>query len=320
MKQIPILLITGFLGSGKTTFINWLLKSSPTVHISVVLNEFGDVALESQFIEEKNAFVAELSNGCMCCVAKSDIPHIIHLILDKAPQTEYILIEASGLSDPDPIRQVLTTSEVSTRVYLHVTICLIDILNFEESQKEYAIVSAQLSDANVLLVSKIDKTNNNKISQTQKILCNMLPGVPLYLFDLQLSPKLFLQKSTDSMSHNNSARIKGERSDTSIPAHTHEHINKYIYKTQYPLSFSKYESFIAHLPTGIIRVKGVAYMIDEKGTKQKLLSQYVNGVHEFHIENWGKETPSTVILFIGKRINPIQIKERLDACIDLNNR
>lgn len=320
MKQVPILLITGFLGSGKTTFINWLLKSSPNAHISVVLNEFGDVSLESQFIEEKNAFVAELSNGCMCCVAKSDIPHIIHLILDKAPQTEYILIEASGLSDPDPIRQVLTTTEVRTRVYLHLTICLIDILNFEETQKEYTIVSAQLSDADVLLVSKIDKVNDNKKSKILQIFCNMLPGVPLYFFDSKLSTKLFLENSTDPMSHNNSNPLTGERSDTAIPAHTHEHINEYIYKTPYPLSFSKYESFIAHLPASIIRAKGVAYMIDEQGTKQKLLSQYVNGVHEFHIENWGNETPGTVILFIGKHIDPIQVNERLDACIDLNNR
>ena len=61
MRQVPVLLITGFLGCGKTTFINWLIQKHPERKISIILNEFGDVYLESQFIEEKDAFVAELS-------------------------------------------------------------------------------------------------------------------------------------------------------------------------------------------------------------------------------------------------------------------
>lgn len=108
MKKTPVLLVTGFLGSGKTTFLNWLIQTHPNIKISLILNEFGDVKLESQFIKEhEGGEVIELANGCMCCVANSDIPRIVRLILENAPHTEYIVIEASGLSDPDPIREVL---------------------------------------------------------------------------------------------------------------------------------------------------------------------------------------------------------------------
>src|SRR3989344_8256016 len=111
------------------TFLNWLIHTHADQRISIILNEFGDVKLESQFVEEKDAFITELASGCMCCVAKSDIPHVIYLILDKSPQTEYILIEASGLSDPTPIHAALSGPELSDVIFFDKTIAIIDAIN-----------------------------------------------------------------------------------------------------------------------------------------------------------------------------------------------
>ena len=161
--RVPVLLITGFLGSGKTTFINWILKERPNDNISIILNEYGSIQLESQFLETRPfGVVSELANGCMCCVAKDDIPRVIEYILEKAPHTSQIIIEASGLSDPDPVALALQEGRLIESIRLDTIVAIIDAVNFEDHKKKFPIVMSQVADADLLVLSKATEISKDQ--------------------------------------------------------------------------------------------------------------------------------------------------------------
>ena len=115
-KTVPITLITGYLGSGKTTLINHILKNSKGHRMAVIVNDIGEVNIDAEFIEEngvvagKDENLVALSNGCICCTLKKDL---INQLADlvKQQKFDHILIEASGICEPVPIAQTITYME-----------------------------------------------------------------------------------------------------------------------------------------------------------------------------------------------------------------
>lgn len=301
--MIPIVLITGFLGSGKTTFINWLLEKHPDKKISVILNEFGDIKLESQFVKFHTENIVELANGCMCCVAKSDIPRVVSYILEKSPQTEYILIEASGLSDPDPVREALQTPPVNISTYLESTICIIDTLHFEQARSEHPIISAQIADADVVVLSKIIEAGQEKTQRIQQHIQNMAPDVQVILFDDKLHPELFLLNT-----------IPKTIRQTDEHHHIHEEAETFTYQSTKAFQFKEVQEYISQLPSNILRVKGILHCVTKDNKPFVVRIQRVGTHFSFElISPYEKVLSETVILFIGKNIQSDEIRQNLDS-------
>jgi G3E family GTPase len=299
-KKIPILLVTGFLGSGKTTFINWLLHSLPNTKMSLILNEFGDIKLESQFIQQdQKTEIVELANGCMCCVAKSDIPRSIKLILERSPQTEYIVIEASGLSDPDPVYDALQSDELSSLVSLDSILCIVDTVNFEKNRQEHSIVMSQVGDANSILLSKIEAAGAEKTNQTKQFLERIGIGTHVVLWDEKMKPNFFI--NTESNQPEQDAK-QGSESH-----HQHEKYDEFWFTSAKQLDLSKYTEYMQRmLPESVVRSKG---WINDNG--KKILVQYVAGKLDLQPAEWGEEKPSTALLFIGKELPREEILREL---------
>lgn len=299
---IPILLVTGFLGAGKTTFINWLIHKLPNSKISLILNEFGDIKLESQFIEKEGiGLITELANGCMCCVAKSDIPRVIRYTLDNAPSTETILIEASGLSDPDPVRDVLQEGDLTSLVHLNTIVCIVDALNFEKQKNVYPIILSQIGDADLVLLSKTKGLAETEIVRLKTIIENIGMSTKVLIWDDALNPNYFLD------SHLEKIAIPRALHD-----HIHEDIDEYWYLSDKALDPQKLYAVFASLPKNIIRSKGYShtdsgkYMIQFVGSKLELSSAYYVGA--------GSSRPITGILFLGTNLDQDQISSLLDDC------
>src|SRR6185369_905511 len=105
---IPVTVLTGFLGSGKTTLVNRLLKERPNTRFGLIANEFGEAAIESQLLETRREPLFELPSGCLCCVNDGELKDALKTLLKKDARVEHILVEASGLSSPGPMLGVLT--------------------------------------------------------------------------------------------------------------------------------------------------------------------------------------------------------------------
>lgn len=301
--RIPILLVTGFLGAGKTTFINWLIHRVPEKKISLILNEFGDIKLESQFIEKQGiGLVTELANGCMCCVAKSDIPRVVKYTLDNAPTTETILIEASGLSDPDPVRDVLQAGELTTLVHLNTIVCIVDALNFEKQKNVYPIILSQIGDADLVILSKTSNLEGVEVERLKSVIENIGMGTKVLIWDDALKPNYFLD------SHLEKITIPHVAHD-----HVHEVVGEYWYISDKSLDPQKLYSAFKLFPASIIRAKGYSntesgkYMIQFVGSKLELFDSNSVGV-DLRVD------PPTAILFLGNDLDSHSISSLLDDC------
>lgn len=319
--MIPILLLTGFLGSGKTTFINWLLEKHPQTKVSVVLNEFGDTNLESQFVKHHTEEIVELANGCMCCVAKSDIPRVVRYILEHSPQTEYILIEASGLSDPDPVREALQAPPVSDQTYLESTLCMIDVLNYEAMRADHAIISAQIADADLVVLTKVQLASEEQTARVQSLIQGLAADIRIIPFTTDLPPEIFLTKepASDGIDASDVGHVSRVEPTKAEHHHLHDSHIVYFYETKDLMLLEKLQAVIKELPIGIIRVKGVVRFRSPDGVTRAASVQRV-GAH-FTIEDHagGEPLVQSSILFIGKDFDQAALAVKLHDCRDMSS-
>src|ERR1700760_1979792 len=107
-KKIPITAITGFLGSGKTTLLNHILEHNHGLKIGVVVNDYGDINIDSQLVADQTDTMLELTNGCMCCSMDSlELDEAIGQFAYPSSPIDYIVIEASGLAEPADLATTL---------------------------------------------------------------------------------------------------------------------------------------------------------------------------------------------------------------------
>lgn len=297
-SRVPVILLTGFLGAGKTTFINWLVRKVPDKKISLILNEFGDIKLETNFVKKVGiGLVTELANGCMCCVAKSDIPRVVRYTLDNAPSTELILIEASGLSDPDPVRDVLQAGELLKLIRLDATICIVDALNFEAQRLSHPLIISQIGDADLVVISKIATLSESEISSIEDKIKNIGLGTKVLRWDDHLNPSFFIGQDIARRDH----------SPATTP-HLDEHLDEFWYFSTHQLSPSLLQSFFSTLPASIIRAKGYTH-----DGETLVLIQYVGTRLELVIGS--DQTPDqTAILFLGQDLDQEALRFQLDSC------
>ena len=131
-KKIPVIVVSGFLGSGKTTFLRYLLKES-NKKFGLIINEFGDVGIDGDLIkscdkcdESEDECIIELNNGCLCCTVQDDFVPSIKALLEFNPPIESIIIETSGLALPIPLIQALNWPEIRSSIYLDVVVGIVN--------------------------------------------------------------------------------------------------------------------------------------------------------------------------------------------------
>ena len=132
--KIPVMIVTGFLGAGKTTFINNLLAQNEGVKIGLIENEFGDTSIDSRLIADyKPESIIELNNGCICCTIFNEFAMTLQELIKKHDHLEQLIIETTGIADPGPIIEPFFQDEELKRLFeLSGTICLVDSVNFME--------------------------------------------------------------------------------------------------------------------------------------------------------------------------------------------
>jgi len=110
-NKIPITVLQGFLGSGKTTMLNYILTHNEGMNIGVVVNDFGDINIDSKLIKSQSDKQLELTSGCICCSLKTlDLQEAIDQFVFKGSNIDYIIIEASGLAEPRDLALTLRTT------------------------------------------------------------------------------------------------------------------------------------------------------------------------------------------------------------------
>ncbi|DBA77581.1 hypothetical protein WJX77_001399 [Trebouxia sp. C0004] len=171
-KSVPVTLITGFLGAGKTTLVHHILNANHKHRIAVIVNEFGDTSgIESAAVTSGQGDVVvpaeewvELANGCLCCSVKSDFVAALEGLMLKRDRFDYILIETTGLADPGPVAAALwTDDELEAAVHLDAIVTVVDAKNIQRQlQEQHNTPDAaneaqkQIAYADSVLLNKVD--------------------------------------------------------------------------------------------------------------------------------------------------------------------
>ncbi|HVY01383.1 MAG TPA: GTP-binding protein [Candidatus Nanoarchaeia archaeon] len=346
MKRIPITLITGFLGSGKSTLINRIISENKDKKIGLILNEFGDVQLESNIVQANKEEIVELSNGCMCCVVRSDLIKTVDELIKKKPEINYIIIEASGLSDPVPIAQTFLMQDMDKRIRLDSILCVVDAVNFEKNSEHFDITVAQLRFADIILISKTDLVEKIKVDAIKELITDIVPKATIFENKSDLDLDLLIDTSSyshdeiqeleiEEHNHEDEEEEEHEHHDHDHEEHEcedehcenpehnhkhhehkHEHVDTLFFKTIKPFDQKKFESLIGELPEAIVRAKGFvnfgAGMLD---TKMKYILQIVGARKQFTMDNWKpREKKQTALVFIGKHFDKKDLEQKLKNC------
>ena len=177
--RIPVTLVTGFLGSGKTSFINRALRATELSRTVVVVNEFGEVGLDHQLYASSNDAVIVLENGCLCCTVRSDLVATLNELYHsrmagRIPEFDNVVIETSGLAEPGPVLQAFLSEPTLDGLYrVASVVTLVDAVNWASTSQEHDEAVRQVAYADQIRISKLDLVTGDA-EVAEKKLCMSL--------------------------------------------------------------------------------------------------------------------------------------------------
>ena len=170
-QKIPVTIVSGFLGAGKTTLINKVLKEKHGEHIAVVINEFGEIGVDHQFVLDVEEEIYQMDNGCLCCTLRTDIADMLKSILMVKEQNgirvDRVLFETTGLADPAPIAQTfINVPFLNEHFILDAVLTVVDAKNFLYQTAHQPEPAKQVGFADKIFMSKhslVDETIYTKV-------------------------------------------------------------------------------------------------------------------------------------------------------------
>src|SRR5262249_45312428 len=154
--RLPVAVITGFLGSGKTTLVRHILANQQGLRTSVIVNELSELGIDGELIVSADGDMVELENGCICCSMNNDFVDAIFRVLNRGRRLDYLVVETSGVSDPLPVVLTFLRSELRDRVRVDSIITVADVADFCLDRFESKAASNQLCHGDVVLLNKCD--------------------------------------------------------------------------------------------------------------------------------------------------------------------
>lgn len=300
MKDIPVLLLTGYLGSGKTTLVNRILSDNRGIKFAVIVNDIGEVNIDASLIE-KDGFVGKkdesliaLQNGCICCTLKMDLVEQIYEIVSME-KFDYIVIEASGICEPEPIARTICsipfmgdkyTSHGTARLDCIVTVvdtlrmrdefsCAKDLLrgNIDEDDIENLVIE-QVEFCNVILMNKAAEVAPEELAGVKGIMRALQPKAEFLDCDygnVDMDRILYTNMfNYDSVAASASWITEVEKGavEDEPEGETEEYgISTFVYLNRRAFDLNRFDYFVAsRWPAGVIRVKGMCYFAEEPET------------------------------------------------------
>lgn len=311
--RIPVTVVTGFLGAGKTTLVNRVLATAEGKRLAVIVNEFGDIGLDGELIESDAEDLVELSSGCICCVVRGDLIRAIRRLIQDRPELDGIVIETTGLANPSPVIQTMSVDQlIAARCRLDAVVCVVDALHVTDQLGHSVDAADQIALADLLIITKSTGPIGDIESQLQG-LNPLAPVIRTENADLSASDVL------DQHRHNPD-RIAA--SLASLPGHDHGgHIDKtgiasVTLSTDTPLDGPAFEIWLRNLldryGSDILRTKGI---LNVAGQDRKLVLQAVNMLVEAEFrESWDTGARQSRLVFIGRRLSREHLETGFAGC------
>lgn len=350
--RIPVTLVTGFLGSGKTTFINAALRSPELAKTIVVVNEFGEVGLDHQLFASSSNSVVVLENGCLCCTVKSDLVGTLNSLYharqaSEIPIFDNVVIETSGLAEPGAVLQAFLSEPTLDGLYrIAGVVTLVDAVNWRGTAETHDEAVRQVALADQIRITKLD-LRDDKESAASRLLLELRrinpsaeigeidwssPAVARLLtiagFDTSdpladPRPWLDVQAYQKVADHHHDDGHEGH--DHQRPTHLEGRgIENFVLMRDAPLTREEaqflLEGIAQNLGAGLLRVKGLVNIAEEPGRPAVIQGAQ----HLLHTMTWLDRWPDvdqrTRVIFITQGIQRESLKDIIDLLDRVSSR
>ena len=290
-SPIPITIISGFLGAGKTSLLTYILESKHDKRIAVLVNDFGQLNIDAEQISTIEGETISLTNGCICCTIRDDLLTEVLKLFENKVVPEHIIIEASGISDPTLVAHTFLMPAMQGVVEVDSIISVVDSEQLLELDEQFkSLAQKQIRVADLILINKIDLVNTAKLKRVHQYV-KRLSSKARILETVNSKAPLHLLLGTHSFDSNNIHDVDNR---------VHVEFDTWIYQSDEQFTFIAIRKALEDLPSSIYRVKGFIHL--EAVPNNQGIFQMTGGRAWLRLgEFWHAEKRKTRLVFIGKK-------------------
>ncbi|TLQ43267.1 CobW family GTP-binding protein [Streptomyces marianii] len=321
--QIPVVVLAGFLGSGKTTLLNHLLRASRGTRIGAIVNDFGAIEIDAMTVAgQLGDSTVSLGNGCLCCaVDASELDVFLDRLTRPAARLDVIVIEASGLAEPQELVRMVLASE-NQRIVYGGLVEVVDAAEFDATRQRHPEIERHLGIADLVVVNKADRVGPGARQRLRERITALARGAavieatygrvdPELLFECRPPGERVGQLSFDDLHEDGE---DGENDVRDHQEHLHAAYDTVSFETSEPLHPRRLLDFLDARPEGLYRIKGFVDF-GEADPRNRYAIHTVGRFLRFHPEPWPADgtAKATRLVLIGSGTDTGALLGRLGA-------
>jgi G3E family GTPase len=303
-QGMPVTIITGFLGSGKTTLLNQILQNKQDLKVAVLVNEFGDINIDSQLLISVDKDMVELSNGCICCTINDGLVDAVYRVLEREERIDYLVIETTGVADPLPIILTFFGTELRDLTNIDSILTVVDAEAFNEEHFQSEAALKQITYGDIILLNKTDLVTTDKLQEVEN-----------FIHDIKHGARIL---------HTQYGEVANEDHHKHEHHHAHEHHHHHSdhlendgfvsisFQTDRPFDVHKFENFLTEeMPENVFRAKGILWFSD---SDLRHIFQLSGPRYTLNADEWPNQ-PKNQVVFVGRKLDNNEIYTKLNKCL-----
>ncbi len=316
--RIPATVVTGFLGSGKTTLINRILNEQHGKKLAVIVNEFGEISIDGQLVvHDDQAELVEFNNGCLCCTVRGDLIETLGRLQERAGKLDGILIETTGLADPAPVASTFfVADDVKAGIRLDAFVTVVDAVNLEANLAQSNEAVEQVAFSDVILINKIDLVSPE---QVRSIEARIRKLNPLATIHHTANAEIDIAKVIDVGAFDLVQKL--EVDPEFLGDHEHEHdaaVSSFVLEETRPIDINRFVLWMNEVAQtrgdDLYRTKGI---FNAQGFRERLVFQSVRMLTTMRPDRaWAEdEKRLSQFVVIGKNLDRAEFAEGFARCV-----
>jgi len=316
LNRIPVTIITGFLGAGKTTLVNQIIQENKGTKFFIIENEFGEINIDSELVTTGEDQIFELTNGCLCCSLNTELLEFLTTLIDGDYEFDHLIVETTGIADPSGIAAAFVSDyDIQSYFRLDAVLTVVDSLHFEENLKEnIQEVSKQVSCSDAVIFNKIDETTPENLVHLKSIINKIQP----YTLTFEATHAKLETLPLLQLNAYETKTIEQKTHEHHHHDHQHHHITSQSYIFEKDFDLLQFRFFMNRLLTlqnsRIYRIKGI---LSFANIEEKMIFQSVQQQHIYSKgSKWATdEVRKSQIVVIGNELSKFQFEKLLKRCL-----
>ncbi len=316
-SRVPVTVVTGFLGSGKTTLVNHILGEQHGRKIAVIINEFGEISVDGQLVlRDDQEDLVEFNNGCLCCTVRGDLVDTLAKLKDRS-DLDAILIETTGLADPAPVASTFfIADEIKSDTRLDSFVTLADAVNLERNLEQSEEAQEQIAFADIILLNKMDLVTTEQAEDVERRIRTLNPFAKIHHTE---HSTIDLDKVFGVGAFDLDAKLEVDPLFLDDLEHEHDDaVTSFFLREERPIDINRFMLWLTPLlqerGDDLFRSKGIFYA---QGFKERVVFQSVRMLTAMKPDRPWKEGEKkcTEYVVIGRNLDREEFAAGLASCV-----